>query len=151
MYTNTYIYIYIYIYTRVPSCNARKKMKHPEKNARKEPLDGAFGNPFWWKQSEGPSSQNYQKEMTRKNHHDSWSKQHKANRREKARAFVDTLDRPSLRGRAFVDTLDSPFLRGRAFVDALGSLGDALEALRNGPSLEKLWKMGHHGANLGPT
>ena len=102
-----------------------KGMKLLERSTVKEPLDGSLDNSFWWKQSDGTGARNYQNEMTRKNHHDLWSKQHKANRRETARAIVDTLDRPSLRGRAFVDTLDTPFLRGRAFVDALGNLGDA--------------------------
>ena len=42
-----------------------------------------FENPFWWKQADGTSSQNYQNETTRKNHRDSRSKRQKANRREK--------------------------------------------------------------------
>ena len=45
----------------------------------------------------------------------------------RGRAFVDTLDNPSLTGRAFVHILESPSLRGRAFVDAWASLGNTLE------------------------
>ena len=40
------LYVLYHVLTRVPSCNARKKMKLPERNTRKESLDGSFENPF---------------------------------------------------------------------------------------------------------
>ena len=52
-------------------------MKLLERSTRKESLDGSFGNPFWWKHSDGTNNQNYHNETTRTNHQDSWSKQHR--------------------------------------------------------------------------
>ena len=40
------LYVPYHVHTRVPSCNAGKKMKLPEKSTRKEPFDGSFENPF---------------------------------------------------------------------------------------------------------
>ena len=56
--------------------NARQ-MKLLERSSSQKPLDGSFGNLFWRKQLDGTSNKNYRNETTRKNHLDSWSKQHK--------------------------------------------------------------------------
>ena len=84
-----------------------------------------------------------------------------------SRAFVDALGLEvfgdalgnigdalgsTLRGRAFVDTLDSPFLQAeRSWTSWKTQALEAEPSWTPGQALATFWKMGHDGANLGPT
>ena len=141
----------MYVRTRVPSCNARKRMKRPERRTCNEPLDGTFENPFWWKHSDGAGCQNHLKETTRKNYHDLRSKQAQANQhwnqyqanqhgnQEQANQR-GSQEQANQRGdQEQTNQRGNREHRGRAFVDVFASLGDILD---NGPS----W--GQRGANI---